>query len=321
MNFKELEKKLDKVEQLAQANKFQRLLHHPLRYISAQFFRTVTFPLTKKGTLRTAQTFMNYPLSILLPSGMDIYLTGGKAHDSEIRLARFLLQFFKNNAKNKEISFVDIGAHVGYFSLLASFLMGENAKVYAFEAAKGTFDLLKKNLDNRSNIQVFHNALTDSEMDLTFYEFPVLYSEYNTLHVAQFEHEKWFKKFQPLKNTVKGITLDAVFDKFSLKNAVIKIDTEGAEAQVIAGAKAVLLHQNPVFIMEFLTDKNKNEGHHQAFKMLTEAGFNAYFIEKNGDLSVLKDIETYFSNHPSESDNFVFITPHPDISPPLKKAP
>ena len=238
MNFQELEKKLEKVEKLAHSNKFQRLLHHPLRYVSAQFFRTVTFPLTKKGTLRTAQTFMDYPLSILLPSGMDIYLTGGKAHDSEIRLARFLIHFFKNHALNKEISFVDIGAHVGYFSLLASYLIGENAKVYTFEAAKGTFDLLKKNLANRPNIHVFNNALTDSEIDLTFYEFPVLYSEYNTLHVAQFENEKWFKKFKPLKNIVKGITLDTVFEKFSLKNAVIKIDTEGAEAQVIAGAKA-----------------------------------------------------------------------------------
>ena len=307
MNFQELEKNLNKVEQLAVANKFQRLLHHPLRYVSAQFFRTITFPLTKKGTLRTAQTFMNYPLSILLPSGMDIYLTGGKAHDSEIRLARFLIHFFNNNAHNKDISFVDIGAHVGYFSLLASFLIGENARVYAFEAAKGTFDLLKKNLKNRSNIQVFHNALTDSEMDLTFYEFPVLYSEYNTLHIAQFENEKWFKKFQPLKNTVKGMTLDTVFEKFTLKNAVIKIDTEGAEAQVIAGAKAVLAHQNPIIIMEFLTDKNKNEGHHQAFKMLTESGFSVYFIEKNGELIVLNDIEIYFSNKKLESDNFVFM--------------
>lgn len=307
MYFQGLEKKLDKVEQLAEASKFQRLLHHPFRYISAQFFKTITFPLTKKGTLRTAQTFMDYPLSILLPSGMDIYLTGGKAHDSEIRLARFLIHFFKNNASKKDISFVDIGAHVGYFSLLTSFLIGENAKVYAFEAAKGTFDLLKKNLDNRPNIQVFHNALTDSEMDLTFYEFPVLYSEYNTLHVAQFENEKWFKKFQPLKNTVKGITLDAVFEKFALKNAVIKIDTEGAEAQVIAGAMAVLAHKNPVIIMEFLTDINKNEGHYQAFEMLIEAGFNAYFIEKNGDLSVLNNIETYFSSKKLDSDNFVFM--------------
>ena len=310
MNFQELEKNLDKVEQLAQANKFQRLLHHPLRYISAQFFRTVTFPLTKKGTLRTAQTFMDYPLSILLPSGMDIYLTGGKAHDSEIRLARFLIHFFRNNDLDNNISFVDIGAHVGYFSLLTSFLISENANVYAFEAAKGTFDLLKKNLDNRPNIQVFHNALTDSEMDLIFYEFPVLYSEYNTLHVAQFEHEKWFKRFQPIENTVKGITLDAVFEKFALKNAVIKIDTEGAEAQVIAGARAVLAHQNPVIIMEFLTDKNKNEGHYQAFKMLIEAGFDAHFIEKNGDLSALNhsnNIETYFLSRQLESDNFVFI--------------
>ena len=295
------------VERLAQSDKLARLCHNPVQYISAQFFRTVVFPLTHKGTLRKAKTFMDYPLNVLLPSGTDIYLTGGKTHDSEIRLARFLIQYFEDKGSEKACSFVDIGAHIGYFSLLASFLVGEKGRVFAFEAAKGTFELLKKNLKSRPNVQVFHHALTDSEKDLVFYEFPVLYSEYNTLHVAQFEKEAWFQKFQPEKNTVKGITLDALFDRLHLQNTVIKIDTEGAEAEVIAGAKNVLKHRNPVIIMEFLSDKNKNAGHFEAFKMLKKANFQPFIIGEKGDLEALKDIEAYFLRTQTDSDNFVFI--------------
>lgn len=306
-HFQALNKKLDTVERLAQSDKFTRLCHNPPQYISAQFFRTVVFPLTHKGVLREAMTFMGYPLHVLLPSGTDIYLTGGKTHDSEIRLARFLIHYFEGKGAAKKCSFVDIGAHIGYFSLLASFLVGDKCQVFAFEAAKGTFDLLKKNLDNCSNIQVFHHALTDSEKDLVFYEFPVLYSEYNTLHVAQFEKEAWFQKFQPEKNIVRGITLDALFEQLHLQNTVIKIDTEGAEAEVIAGAKNILKHHNPVIIMEFLADKNKNAGHFEAFKMLKDAGFKPYFIEKQGNLEALERIESYFSRTKTDSDNFVFM--------------
>ncbi len=306
VNFKKLEDGLEKVKQLAQANKMQRLMHNPFRYLSAQFFRTVFFPISKKGTLRQADTFMGYPLSILLPSGMDIYLTGGKTHDSEIRLAQFLIQFYKNGNLT---TFIDIGAHVGYFSLLVSCIIEQislNGRIYTFEAAKGTYDLLKQNLKNRKNIQVFHNALTDEEMDLTFYEFPVLYSEYNTLHVEQFENEKWFQKFKPEKNIVKGRTLDGIIEEFDIKNPLVKIDTEGAEAQVISGSRELLMLQNPTIIMEFLTDETKNEGHFKAFEMLKEMDYQAFFIEKDGTLAILKDINKYFIEKGLDSDNFVF---------------
>jgi FkbM family methyltransferase len=306
IDFQKLEDELEKVKQLAQANKLHRLMHSPFRYLSAQFFRTVFFPLSKKGTLRQADTFMGYPLSILLPSGMDIYLTGGKTHDSEIRLAQFLIQFYK---KGNPTTFIDIGAHVGYFSLLVSCLiekMSSESRIYTFEAAKGTFGLLKQNLKNRKNIQTFHNALTDSDMDLTFYEFPVLYSEYNTLHVGQFENEKWFQKFKPERNTVKGRTLDSIIKEFNIKNPLVKIDTEGAEAQVISGSRELLTLQNPIIIMEFLTDTTKNEGHFKAFEMLKDMGYQVYFIKNDGELDILKDINSYFTENGLDSDNFVF---------------
>lgn len=308
MSIKELEQGLLKVQQLATANKLQRLWHSPVNYISAQFFRTIVFPISKKGVLKQATTFTGYPLSTALPSGMDIYLTGGKTHDSEIRLARFLIQFYKNSSINPV--FIDIGAHVGYFSLLVSCIMESlnlKGKVYSFEAAQGTFELLKVNLKPHDNIQVFHNALTDIETDLEFFEFPVLYSEYNTLHVQQFENEAWFKRFKPIKNVVKGRALDSIITDFSIQNPLIKVDTEGAEEQVIKGGIAFLKEQNPTLILEFLADSSKNEGHFKAFDILKDSGYIAHFIKMDGSLEVLKDIKTYFNETQLDSDNFVFI--------------
>jgi FkbM family methyltransferase len=315
MIFDSLEKNLNRVEYLSKASKIQRLLHNPWRYVSAQFFRTVIFPFTKKGVIREAQTFTSYPLSILLPSGLDIYLTGGKTHDSEIRLARFLINHYKlqdykitrlqDLGEEKAHTFIDVGAHVGYFSLLASVLLENQGQVFTFEAAKGTFDLVEKNLKSRTNIKVFHNAVTDIETDLTFFEFPVLYSEYNTLYVKQFENEGWYQKFKPEKTIVKGITLDSIVQKFNLKNPLIKIDTEGAEAHVIKGGLNTFKTQNPIVIMEFLT-KN-NDGHKEAYDILTSLNYQPHTINSSGLLIELIDIDSYFKANGLDSDNFVFV--------------
>jgi FkbM family methyltransferase len=313
MLFDSLEKKLEQVERHAYASKTQRFLHNPWRYVWSQFFRTVVFPFTKKGVIREAQTFTGYPLSILLPSGLDIYLTGGKTHDSEIRLARFLINHYKTvNYEPSAMShlpsdncFIDIGAHVGYFSLIVSVLLEKKGQIFTFEAAKGTFEVLEKNLKPFSNIKTFHNAVTDVETDLTFFEFPFSHSEYNTLHNAQFENETWYKKFKPEKITVKGITLDSIVQKMGLKNPLIKIDTEGAEAQVIKGGMETFKQQNPIVIMEFLT-KN-NEGHKEAYQILTTHSYQPHTINKDGSLKPLVDVEGYFKACHLDSDNFVFI--------------
>lgn len=303
--FQDLENKLNTVEKLAQAGKFTRFLHNPFRYVTAQFFRTVIFPLTHKGTLRQANTFMGYPLSILLPAGTDIYLTGGKTHDSEIRLARFLIWFYQRN-QHKNIPFVDIGAHIGFFSLLVSFLTEGQGQVASIEAAKGTFDILLHNLKSRSDIKLFNQAMTNDDRELIFYEFPVLYSEYNTMYVSQFEKEKWFQKFKPEKNRVKGMCLDSFITENQLKNPLIKIDTEGAEAEVIEGAKQTLEQQSLIIIMEFLADDSKNKCHFDAFNALQKAGYSPFYINEKGQPEVLTDIKSYLLTRQLDSDNVIF---------------
>lgn len=298
-----LEKKILRVESLAHTSILGRLLYAPHRYIFAQFIHKIYFKLTKKGVLATAKTFFGHPLSIPLPAGTDIYLTGGKTHDSEIRLAKYLINIFDNTNHRH---FLDIGAHVGYFSALVSVLLKDRGQIIAIEAARSTAELLEKNLKNLDNAMTIHAAATERYGEnLIFYEFPVLYSEYNSSHIAHFEDEAWFTKFKPQKVTVKGITVDSLVEKFDLKNPIIKIDAEGAEAQVVAGMQMTLAEQSLIVIIEYL--REKNEGHQKAFELLTRAGYAPYMIDNQGILRGIDDATSYFLEHDVDSDNFVFI--------------
>ncbi len=302
MSQSDLEKKLSRVEALARTSVFGRFIHAPHRYIFAQFIHKISFKITKKGVLTTAKTFFGYPLSMPLPSATDIYLTGGKTHDSEIRLAKFLIHTF-NDVNNRH--FLDIGAHIGYFSALVSVLLKKKGQVIAIEAARSTAELLEKNLKNLDNVMTIHAAATERDGEnLVFYEFPALYSEYNSSHIQQFENENWFTKFKPERVLVKGITVDGLVEKFHLKNPIIKIDAEGAEAQVVAGTRQTLGEQSPIIILEYL--REKNEGHQKAFEMLVTTGYAAYTIDNQGLLRGITDAKSYFSETDIDSDNFVF---------------
>ncbi|MBL7817446.1 MAG: FkbM family methyltransferase [Saprospiraceae bacterium] len=299
----ELDTLLQKVESLAQTSAWGRLIYSPYRYFFAQFIHKVYFKWTRKGILTSAKTFFKHPLSMLLPAGTDIYLTGGKTHDSEIRLAKFLIKTFSNSSSRH---FVDVGAHIGYFSALVSILLGEKGQVIAIEAARGTAALLEKNLKNLVNVVTIHAAATERDGEsIVFYEFPALYSEYNSTHIEQFQKEVWFQKFKPQKVTVNGMTVDSFVEKFDLKNPVVKIDAEGAEAQVVAGLRKTMAGQSPIIIIEYLRDNN--EGHKKAFDMLIEAGYKPYMIDNQGLLKSIVDVQLYFTAHDIDSDNFAFL--------------
>jgi FkbM family methyltransferase len=323
-----LETALKKVEQRANLTAFGRFMASPRRYIFAQFIHKIWYPITRRGVPTQAPTFFDTPLSMILPAATDIYLTGGKTHDSEIRLAQFLLntltalsyepsalsfelkadssKLLADSSKLTANSFIDIGAHIGYFTALAARLVGEKGQVVAVEAAKGTFQILSKNVEKLTNVTAIHAAATAENGDLlTFYEFPVLYSEYNTMHIEQFENDRFFKTFTPEKVEVIGITVDSLIKKFNLKNPLIKIDAEGGEAEVVAGMTLTLKEQAPIIIMEYLRDRNVS--HQTAFAVLTAAGFTPFSIESGGILRGILSATEYFERTGLDSDNFVFV--------------
>lgn len=170
-------------------------------------------------------------MSVSLPAATDIYLIGGKLHGSEIRLARYLILNLESGDQ-----FLDIGAHFGYFTLLASEIVGKDGLVYAFEASARNLETLKTNSQNHPNVKTFGKAVSDDQGGVDFYEFPNLYSEYNSVNVRQFEAQEWFSSYQPDKREVSSTTIDIVTLEDTILPRIIKVDVEGAEYKVMKGA-------------------------------------------------------------------------------------
>lgn len=302
MNKADLLKALDKVEKFAKSSKLSRWRHKPYKYTHAILFRELHYKVFKqRKTLRT-KTFFNWDMQIALPSSTDIYLAGAKTHDSEIRLTRFLI-----HSLEKGDTFLDVGAHYGFYSLLAALLTGRNGSVYSFEASPGTFKVLQNNTTAVSNIHSFLNAVYDTNESLTFYEFPNLYSEYNTADASQFEKNKWFTENQPVAIEVETIVLDDFLSKQGVVPKLVKIDVEGAEYNVINGMQSHLKHHSPVIIMEYLSRERGDVADQKAGELLSGLKYDPYVIKPDGNLQSINDIPAYLHRHKLESDNIVFI--------------
>ncbi|MCF8247346.1 MAG: FkbM family methyltransferase [Saprospiraceae bacterium] len=295
-----LEKKLEKIERLARGSVLDRLLNNPLRYLKAIGYWRLVYPLTKRGRFAKTSTFFGTEMEVVLPSATEIFLFGAKTHDSEIRLARFLMK----NLKPGDV-FCDVGAHFGYFSLLASQLVGEKGRVLAFEASRSTFGILQKNTAPFANIEPLHRAASDVDKTLVFNEFPALYSEYNSLVLPEIKNATWLKNNPSQPIEVAGIRLDDYFTEGKINPDMIKIDVEGSEPQVLKGMQQFLATNSPLVVMEYLLSNSQNEAHREAVAFVQAIGYQVFRIDTDGGLLPCGNVEAAMSKLGLDSDNIV----------------
>lgn len=294
---------INTLEALASGSRVKRLLHNPFKYIYAIFLKNGLYPIFHKEVMVRCNLFTGQSMEVLLPASTDIYLTRGKSHASEIRLARFLVHNLQ--AGN---TFWDIGAHYGYFSLLAHALIGDQGNIVAVEAAPVTFNILHKNCNQKTNITILNKAVSDQAGTATFYELPNLYSEYNSVDVSQFEQEEWFQKIKAKKIVLDAISLDGLAKEHPKHHPdIIKIDVEGAESAVIKGALQLLgdPQKRTTLVMEFLAPERNNQSHNDAVKQLKQLGYKTYMIQQDGSLSLIADVEQHLRSNNLDSDNIV----------------
>lgn len=134
---------------------------------------------------------------------------------------------------------VDIGANIGYYTLILARLVGEQGKVFAFEADPSNFALLKKNIEANGykNVTPIQEAICAAPAELT-------------LHKETFCNTSpaiWKTRHSSATIAVQGTSLDTFFSgypDFSHKIAFIKMDIEGAEHEGLKGMRKTLAH-NP----------------------------------------------------------------------------
>jgi FkbM family methyltransferase len=298
-------KKLDRVEQLVRGSIFTRIISHPVRYAGGVGYRELIYPFRRKPVFAEGNTIFDRRMVCPLPGAMDIFLFGAKTHDSEIRLARFLIHHAEWCVR-----FLDVGAHIGYFTLLVeriAALKGLPARIVSIEPATENFRVLEQNVRSTPTVQVLKAAMGDQNTRLAFYEFPDRYSEYNSFNIDQYKEEQWMKNWPPRKTEVDSITLDTFCIQHEFFPTLIKIDVEGAEDKVLKGGAGVLSKHRPVIVMEFLSDRNRNGAHHAAHDFLISMNYRAHGIDAAGQLFALDTPATYLTGRSLDSDNIVYL--------------
>lgn len=134
--------------------------------------------------------------------------------------------------------FWDIGAHVGYFTLLAADLVGHNGKVYAFEPFSRNVSFLKKHiaLNSFKVIEILQLAVAGEVGQAAFEE-----SDRSSMG-----------KISSQGSLVVNTTTvdDLVFNKKLNPPSIIKIDVEGLQDEVLLGALKTLEVYQPSILIE-----------------------------------------------------------------------
>lgn len=169
---------------------------------------------------------------------------------------------------------LDIGAHIGYYSLLASRLVGKEGRVYAFEPSPESYDLLLQNLElnDVTNAKPVQRAVSD-KTGIT-----ELYLSRDSL--ASNTTSRAFPDWQPIE--VQCVRLDTALKDVPVD--FIKMDIEGGETRALNGMLNIL-ERNPnlEMIVEVYPKGLAGAGSSlEEYIRLLRRYFRLYIIRKHG---------------------------------------
>lgn len=179
---------------------------------------------------------------------------------------------------------VDIGAHVGYYTLLAANKAGPTGKVFAFEPEQGNHAILLKNIgmNGYDNVVATRMAVSDRTGNTTLYITALDSGRHSVYHHGLPERGS---------ATVETTTLDAFLESEEWPRIdLIKIDVEGAEVAVLDGMSQ-LMGESPdlKMIVEFNPALLQDGGVVPSvfLERLASPGWNVQIIDEIDGLSPL----------------------------------
>jgi FkbM family methyltransferase len=140
-------------------------------------------------------------------------------------------------------TFVDVGSHIGFFSLIASSLVGCTGKVYAFEADSALFEKLRANASEYAWLVVSLRAVWRESGSVSFSN-------------PQQAGESGWGKLAFVRNeghiaSVEAVSLDEWHESVGCAPVrLIKIDAEGSEPFILESARRIIASARPFLIVE-----------------------------------------------------------------------
>jgi len=175
---------------------------------------------------------------------------------------------------------LDIGAHIGYFTLIFAGLVGENGQVFAFEPHPENFVLLKKNIEANGykNVDFGKKAVLDKNGKAKLF----WASSSGDYSLIKNRGENFIE--------TETITLDDYFKDFKNKIDFVKIDVEGVEIEALSGMRKLLeKNENLKLMIEYSPLRLKRRGIEplEFIFLLRQYFSNIYFFDEEDKKMVL----------------------------------
>lgn len=178
---------------------------------------------------------------------------------------------------------VDVGANIGYFTVLAAQRVGPSGRVVAVEASPGLCDILRRNVamnGHRSTVTVWNRAAWSGSGRLQFHQ-RVHYGANSSLASAGAEHLEDLADEEAVVE-VEAVDLDAILGGLARVD-VLKLDVEGAEVHALKGLSGtVAAHPEMKLMVEWAPEQIRLMGDdpEEVVALLTGAGYGLRLMEK-----------------------------------------
>jgi FkbM family methyltransferase len=168
---------------------------------------------------------------------------------------------------------IDIGAHIGYYTLIFAKCVGATGRVVAFEPLTVNFCLLRKKieLNKLRNVQAFPQAVFSRMQEMII----TVPDDLPNSGDGSVYHARGTKRF-----SVPAIKLDTFCASSGLLPDILKMDVEGAEYDVLMGAEQTIARCHPRLFIE-LHHFNGNFTTHPVPPLLGSWGYQIQWIDRS----------------------------------------
>ncbi len=160
----------------------------------------------------------------------------------------------------------DVGANIGYITLMMAHHVGPGGRVFAFEALPANVERIQKNiaLNKLPNVTVISGAVTDKSGPVTFYVHESV-GMGKAAGSAGRREERYKAEI-----SVPGLSLDEfVYGQGNPAPEAVKMDIEGGELLALPGMSRLLREAGPLLFLEL----HGPESEKAAWEILTGCGY------------------------------------------------
>lgn len=251
----------------------------PLRWASRYAVRQFNKRVLRRG------------VNLKLPTGVTIYLPRDSRNSTSVYVTNANIDWgcevlFARFAE-KTRDFFDVGAHIGYYSAYLSPLV---RRVYAFEPHPGNRDALARNAERAGNVEVIAKAVSSQTGEGVFNIGP----DNSTSGIN--------RQGRPIRVPLTAID-DFVAERGNADPALIKIDTEGHDVEVLKGMRRTVAKSQPLILTE-CDDRDS------MMRLCSEWGYSAFAFVRDRS-----SYEAQFQRFDSSDDfrdrwvNMTFLVP------------